>query len=93
MSPYEAIMLVCFGLSWPFALHKTYTTKRCEGKSLPFLFLVLVGYVSGCLHKILYSCDKVILLYILNGLMVAADITLTCKYRYWSTSSPKSPEA
>ncbi len=91
MSPYEAIMLICFGLSWPFALYKTYTSKSSEGKSLRFLFLVLIGYISGCLHKVLYSFDKVILLYILNGLMVATDIALTCKYRYWTP--PAQPRA
>jgi hypothetical protein len=87
-SPFEAVMLICFGLSWPFALYKTYTSKSSEGKSLRFLSLVFIGYISGCLHKVLYSYDQVIYLYILNGLMVGTDIALTCKYRYWTPSAP-----
>ena len=37
MSIFEAIMLICFGASWPAAVYKTYTTKNVEGKSLLFL--------------------------------------------------------
>lgn len=44
-----------------------------------FLWLVFIGYVSGILHKIFYHLDFVILLYILNGSLVMADILL-CYY-------------
>ena len=38
--------------------------------------MILIGYLSGILHKLLYSFDRVIYLYILNGLMVLADVAL-----------------
>ncbi|MDK2903448.1 MAG: hypothetical protein PWQ93_1367, partial [Clostridiales bacterium] len=36
----------------------------------------LIGYISGILHKIFYSYDNVIILYIINSIMVAIDILL-----------------
>lgn len=74
-------MLICFGVSWPVALIKTYTTKSVKGKSLLFLFLVFLGYIFGVIHKIIYNFDYVIWLYILNGLLVAADMTLWFIYK------------
>ena len=68
MSIFEIIMLVCFGASWPFALYKTYKTKQVKGKSLRFLFLVIIGYFAGILHKIFYHYDIVIFLYFINML-------------------------
>jgi len=46
------------------------TEREPTGKSLPFLYIVLVGYMAGVLHKIFYSFDRVIFLYVVNGLMV-----------------------
>ena len=43
---YEAVMLVCFGTSWPFALLKTIRVKNPTGKSLLFMYLILIGYIS-----------------------------------------------
>ena len=81
LSIFEITMLVCFGASWPFAIHKTYTTKSTKGKSARFLILIIVGYLAGIIHKILYSNDIVILLYILNMLMVSADFMMFLKYK------------
>lgn len=80
-SYYEILMLICFGVSWPIALIKTYTTKSVKGKSLLFLFLVLLGYIFGVIHKIIYNFDYVIWLYILNGLLVLADMMLWFVYK------------
>jgi hypothetical protein len=53
-----------------------------EGKSLFFLIVVLVGYVAGVLHKILYRFDNVVYLYALNGCMVLVDIALYLRNRH-----------
>ena len=82
MSIYEVIMLICFGASWPFAVHKTYKTKSVKGKSVLFLSLIFLGYISGIIHKCIYKPDAVILLYILNLILVGADLTLWFKYRH-----------
>lgn len=81
MSIFEIGMLVCFGSSWPFAVAKTYKTKNVKGKSILFLSLILIGYVFGILHKIFYNYDYVIYLYVLNGIMVLADIVLYFRYK------------
>ena len=78
---YEILMLVCFGISWPVAVWKTYQTKSVKGKSLLFLFLILFGYIFGSIHKLIYNFDYVIWLYVANGLLVLADMTLWFKYK------------
>lgn len=69
-------MLICFGAAWPVSIYKSYTSKKVEGKSVAFLFIIVVGYIAGIIHKLLYSPDAVIYLYILNSLMVSIDIAL-----------------
>ena len=81
MSIFEAMMLICFGASWPFAVMKTYKTKNPKGKSIRFLILIIVGYLCGIIHKIIYTLDIVILLYIVNLLLVSADLFLCLLYK------------
>jgi lipopolysaccharide export LptBFGC system permease protein LptF len=69
-------MLVCFGTAWPFSIYKSYTSKQNGGKSIVFLLIVFGGYVSGIIHKLRYSYDPVIYLYITNAVLVAIDIAL-----------------
>jgi lipopolysaccharide export LptBFGC system permease protein LptF len=76
MSIFEAIMLLCFGLAWPFSIWKSWKSRQNGGKSVWFLLVVFVGYVAGVIHKLLYSMDPVIALYALNGVMVALDVAL-----------------
>ena len=76
MSIFEAVMLMCFGVAWPVSIYKSWTSRTCSGKSVVFLYIVVVGYAAGITHKILYSPDWVIILYVLNGLMVIIDILL-----------------
>ncbi len=80
MSVFEIGMLVGFGVGWPFAVWRTWRSKRVEGKSAVFLWCVLGGYVSGILHKVLRDFDAVTALYVFNGLMVALDIALYYRY-------------
>ena len=81
MSVFEAGMLVCFGVSWPVAVIKTYKSKCVQGKSIYFSFLILLGYVFGIIHKILYSFDFVIWLYLLNTSFLLLDIILWFRYK------------
>lgn len=78
----EAIMLICFGCSWPLNLYKSIKTKSTKGKSVFFLILIDVGYVAGMLSKILNNSFDwtnkwwVFALYCLNFSMVTADLIL-----------------
>ena len=76
MSIFEIIMLVCFGAAWPFSIYKSYKAKSSQGKSAPFLVIILIGYASGILNKVYYNFDNVVYLYALNMMMVALDLAL-----------------
>lgn len=81
LSVFEAIMLLCFGLSWPASIAKALRTRHVEGKSPLFMTLILIGYLSGMLHKLLYSLNWILALYALNFAMVAVDLWLYYRYR------------
>lgn len=76
MSPFEIIMLLCFGAAWPFSIYKSYKSRKNSGKSVAFLYIVVIGYIAGILHKLIYNYDAVIFLYVLNSIMVTLDILL-----------------
>ena len=76
----EAVMFICFGLSWPVSLIKTLRTKTVTGKSPLFLVLIIIGYMSGITHKIIFSRDILILLYLVNLSMIIADLGLYLRY-------------
>lgn len=86
----EGAMLVCFGISWPVAILKTYRSKRTEGKSRIFLVLVLIGYMCGIVSKFFRASDGVQLewvtaLYALNAVMVVVDLVLVIHFRRLAT--------
>lgn len=76
MSIFEMLMLLCFGAAWPFSIYKSYKSKSVAGKSPIFLVILMVGYVFGILHKIVYAYDVVVYLYALNLIMVSTDFLL-----------------
>ena len=78
-SVFEIGMLACFGVSWPVSIVKSVRSKTTKGKSLLFLFVILAGYVFGITHKILFSRDIVLALYVLNFIMVFIDIVIFFK--------------
>ena len=82
MSPFEILMLICFGAAWPFSIYKSYTSRTNKGKSLFFLVVVFAGYLFGTAHKLFYNYDLVIFLYMFNALMVFTDIVLYFKNEY-----------
>lgn len=81
MSVFEAIMLICFGASWPAAVYKTYTTKNVESKSLLFMSLIILGYLAGMAHKYFNSYDFVFWLYVANLALVLCDLVLYFRYK------------
>ncbi|NLV84331.1 MAG: hypothetical protein GXY60_07190 [Spirochaetales bacterium] len=81
MSIFEGIMLACFGFAWPVSILKTYRSKTTKGRSLLFQFVLLTGYLSGIVHKILFSLDIVLVLYCINFAMICIDTSLLLYYR------------
>lgn len=81
MSVFEMLMLVCFGLAWPVSIVKSYRSRTAAGKSPFFSVIVLIGYISGIVHKLLFNRDFVIFLYAVNFLMVLIDLCLWFRNR------------
>lgn len=69
-------MMLCFGFAWPFSIYKSWHSRSTKGKSVVFLYVVLAGYIAGIMHKILYNFNPVIVFYIINFLLVSADIVI-----------------
>ena len=90
-SLFEFGMLLCFGICWPVSIYKTLKTKRTEGKSLLFMCIVWLGYLSGIIHKLVYKPDFVIILYISTIIFVSIDILLSLRYSRRSLSTLKVP--
>ena len=71
----ETIMLLCFGFSWPLNVIKAYKAKTTKGTSLPFIILIITGYVSGITAKILTNqINYVLIAYILNLAIVSINV-------------------
>lgn len=80
----EVVMIVSFGLSWPMNVIKSYRARTAKGKSLAFLCLIFFGYIAGITSKFMNEAYMasfsskwyVLIFYILNLLMVGADLIL-----------------
>ena len=74
-SVFETIMLVCFGLSWPLNLIKAYRAKTARGTSLPFILLIITGYVAGITAKLITGqINYVLIAYLLNLAIVLLNV-------------------
>lgn len=81
MSIFEALMMLGFGLAWPFNIYKSAKTKTAAGKSLAFMITIELAYLCGVIHKMFYNFDAVIWLYIANLIMVFIDLMLMLRNR------------
>ena len=80
----EIVMIVCFGISWPFNVVRSYKSRTAKGKSLVFLICIITGYIAGIASKFFNEAymnsfaDKwyVLVFYFINLVMVLADLAL-----------------
>lgn len=49
----EVLMILCFGLSWPISIRKSWISRTAKGKSLFFEFFIWLGYIFGITRKVL----------------------------------------
>ncbi len=74
---FEVAMILCFGISWPVSIVKSYKSRSTKGKSIIFLIFILLGYACGIVAKIAFDgINYVLFFYILNFAMVFTDIFL-----------------
>ena len=63
----EAIMLVCFGLSWPINAIKAWKSRTAAGTSWMFLALITFGYLAGIAAKFVGGMiNWVLVVYFIN---------------------------
>jgi uncharacterized membrane protein len=73
----EAAMVICFGVSWPMSIIKSYRSRTSKGKSLLFIACIMFGYFCGILSKLLSgTLTYVFGFYALNLIMVGIDCGL-----------------
>ena len=71
----ETIMLVCFGFSWPMNLIKAYKARTAKSTSLPFVLLIIMGYIAGISAKIILgNINYVLVAYLLNLAIVSLNL-------------------
>ena len=74
-SIFETVMLVCFGFSWPLNVIKAYKAKTAKGTSLPFILLIITGYIAGISAKLISGqINYVLIAYILNLAIVSLNV-------------------
>lgn len=79
---FEIIMILCFGISWPFNVMRSYRARTTKGKSLAFLICIIVGYIAGIASKLTSDAymssfsEKwyVLIFYFINITMVIIDL-------------------
>ncbi len=74
---FESIMLICFGISWPISVWKSYTSRSTKGKSIIFTSAIIIGYLAGITGKLISgNINYVVALYLLNLCFVSIDFAL-----------------
>ena len=85
MELFEAVTILCFGLSWPISIRKSLISKTAQGKSLFFEVFLLIGYAFGITRKfmqltLLGSSGFLFYLsfffYVLNFVEISVDVAL-----------------
>ncbi len=82
---FEAFTILCFGLSWPISIRKSYIARTAKGKSLFFEVFLLVGYAFGIARKIIqvsvmgasgFVFYLSFFFYVLNFIEISIDVSL-----------------
>ena len=80
----ETLMIICFGLSWPLSVYKSWKSRTAKGKSLQFEIFIWIGYIFGITKNFVKffngASDWIFFLgwvfYFLNFIMITVDMIL-----------------
>ena len=79
---FEAIMLICFGVSWPFNIAKSLRARTAKGKSVWFEVCIVVGYSFGLAGKFISgNVTYVAIVYAIDLILVTTSLLLTLRNR------------
>lgn len=74
---FETVMLICFGLSWPINVVKAYKARTAKSTSLPFLLLIITGYLGGIAAKVVNGqINYVLIVYLINLSIVLLNLVV-----------------
>lgn len=82
---FEALTILCFGLSWPISIRKSLISRTAKGKSLFFEVFLLIGYAFGIARKVIqvtvlgssgFLFYLSFFFYILNFVEISIDVAL-----------------
>jgi hypothetical protein len=74
---FEAAMLICFAASWPFNLTKSYKAGTNVGTSLPFMLIILLGYIFGIANKVVNDdLSYVLAFYVFDLALVSTGVLI-----------------
>ena len=84
MSPLlETVMLICFGLSLHINVMKAIKARSAKSMSLPFILLIISGYVAGISAKILsHQINYVLIVYFINLAIVTVNLFVYFRNRH-----------
>lgn len=75
-------MVICFGISWPISIMKSYKSRTAKGKSVIFIIFIIIGYLSGITNKIVGNqINFVLIFYCINLIAVSIDLFLYARNR------------
>lgn len=78
----ETVMLICFGCSWPMTVIKSYKARTAKSTSLPFILMIITGYIAGISAKIIAGqTNFVLVVYILNLAIVSLNLVVYFRNR------------
>lgn len=78
----EGCMIICFGVSWPLSIIRSYRSRSTKGKSLLFLCFIAFGYICGISAKFIsHTYNLAFWFYFPNIIMVSTDIYLYLRNR------------
>ena len=79
---FEIFMVICFFLSWPISIRKSWVSRTAKGKSVVFEFFLLAGYVFGVASKLVVgNVSYVMIFYIINFCAISIDVALYFRNR------------
>ena len=79
---FEFLMILCFGLSWPISVIRSYKSRSTKGKSIIFNYFIAFGYICGIISKNLFhNYNLAYYFYFPNLIMVTIDILLYYRNR------------
>ena len=53
----ETVMIICFGLSWPLSVYKSWKSQTAKGKSLQFEIFIWIGYIFGITKNFIFYAN------------------------------------